>query len=61
MLVEFSAVLERILTWRGAGYFVAGLAWFLLAVLISASKAGLLRNWADLVPRRRPPPETHSA
>ena len=61
MLVEFSAVLERILTWRGAGYFVAGLAWFVLAVLISASKAGLLRNWADLAPRRRPPPKTRSA
>lgn len=61
LLMEFTAMLERILTWRGAGYFVAGIAWFLLAALISASKTGLRRHVRLLVPRRRPRPEGHSA
>lgn len=49
---ELSKQLELLLAWRGAGYFVAGLCWFGLAVLISAAKAGAFRRFAAWIPRR---------
>jgi hypothetical protein len=44
--------LERIGDWKGAGFFILGLVWLGLAVLISSAKAGAGRFLARLVPRK---------
>lgn len=49
---EISRNLEVLLVWQGAGFFVAGVCWFALAVLISAAKAGALRRFTNWIPRR---------
>jgi hypothetical protein len=53
-LADLASYLQMAWRWQGAGYFVAGLAWFALAVLISLAKTGWLRGWARVVPRRAP-------
>jgi len=45
-----SIELERVAQWEGAGYFVLGLVWLGLAVLISSLKAG----WGDALARFAP-------
>jgi hypothetical protein len=44
--------LERVADWKGAGFFVLGLVWLGLAVLISSAKAGAGRFLARIVPRK---------
>jgi hypothetical protein len=51
LLYELSGYLKRLFSWQGAGWFVWGLVWFVLAVLISARKAGIVPRLARLVPR----------
>jgi hypothetical protein len=50
-LHAFALELERMAHWDGAGFFVLGIAWLALAVLISAAKSGLAKYLAGLVPR----------
>jgi hypothetical protein len=51
LLYELSGCLKRLFGWEGAAWFVWGLVWFALAVLISARKAGLMPWLARFVPR----------
>jgi hypothetical protein len=51
MLHVGSIELERLADWKGAGFFVLGLVWLGLAVLISSAKAGLGRILVRLVPQ----------
>jgi hypothetical protein len=44
--------LQRIAHWEGAGFFVLGLVWLMMAVLISSAKAGLGTHLFRLMPRR---------
>jgi hypothetical protein len=46
----FSIELERIANWQGASFFVMGLAWLAVAVLISTAKAGLGKYLVWIVP-----------
>jgi hypothetical protein len=50
LLVEATAYLKRLFAWEGAGWFVWGLVWFTVAVLISARKAGLIERMARIIP-----------
>jgi len=50
LLYELSGYLKRLLVWEGAAWFVWGLVWFSLAVLISAVKSGLVRRLARILP-----------
>lgn len=50
-LYELADFLRRLFAWEGAAWFVWGIVWFALAVLISARKAGLMIRLARLVPR----------
>jgi hypothetical protein len=45
-----SLALQRIAHWDGAVYFVVGLVWLGLAVLISSSKAGLGKYLIRIIP-----------
>jgi hypothetical protein len=56
LLVDLSQFLERDWHWAGAGYFVVGMVWFGLALVISVMKAGLVRIW-----RTPPPPRADQA
>jgi hypothetical protein len=51
LLYDLTGVLQRDFGWKGAGFFVLGLVWFVLAVAISATKAGILERLATVVPR----------
>jgi hypothetical protein len=51
VLHVFAIELQRIANWEGAGFFVLGLVWLVLAVLISSAKAGLGRHLRRLVPQ----------
>src|SRR5262249_48093990 len=51
LLYELSGYLKRLFGWEGAAWFVWGLVWFALAVLISARKAGIAAWLARFVPR----------
>lgn len=51
LLYELASALRRLFDWDGATWFVWGLVWFALAVVISAVKAGLARRLAWFVPR----------
>jgi hypothetical protein len=51
VLHVFAIELQRIARWEGAGVFVLGLVWLMLAVLISAVKAGLGKHLLRLVPQ----------
>lgn len=51
LLFDLTNVLQRDFGWKGAGFFVVGLVWFVLAVAISATKAGILARFATMVPR----------
>jgi hypothetical protein len=51
LLYELSNYLKRLFGWDGAAWFVWGLVWFALAVLISARKAGIVLWLARFVPR----------
>ncbi|MFN0054432.1 MAG: hypothetical protein ACKV0T_19830 [Planctomycetales bacterium] len=53
LVYELTGTMERALAWSGVGYFLTGLAWFALALLISAGKAGAFRRLAVLMPRSR--------
>jgi hypothetical protein len=50
LLYELAGLLKRLFAWDGSVWFVWGLVWFGLAVLISARKAGLIRRLARFVP-----------
>jgi hypothetical protein len=43
--------LQRVARWEGAGFFVLGLIWLVVAVLISSAKAGVGRYLVRLIPR----------
>jgi hypothetical protein len=51
LLYELSGYLKRLFGWEGAAWFVWGLVWFALAVLISARKAGITLWMVRFVPR----------
>jgi hypothetical protein len=51
LFYELSGYLKRLFGWEGAAWFVWGLVWFALAVLISARKAGITPWLARFVPR----------
>ena len=51
VLQVFAFELQRAAHWDGAGYFVLGIVWLILAVLISSAKSGLARYFVVLVPR----------
>lgn len=51
LLYELAGVLKRLFDWQGATWFVWGLVWFAVGVLISAWKAGLAGRLARVVPR----------
>jgi hypothetical protein len=53
LLYELAGVLRRLFDWEAATWFVWGLVWLALGVLISAWKAGLARRLAKFVPRDR--------
>lgn len=53
LLYELAGFLRRLFDWEGATWFVWGLVWFALGVLISAWKAGLAGRLARFVPRER--------
>jgi hypothetical protein len=46
-----SIELQRLARWDGAGFFVLGLVWLLIAVLISSTKAGFAKYFVRLMPR----------
>jgi hypothetical protein len=48
----FAIELQRIARWDGAGFFVLGLVWLVVAVLISSTKAGFAKYFLRLMPRR---------
>ena len=50
LLYELAGHLQRLLSWKGAAWFAWGLAWFALAALISARKAGFTRWLVQIVP-----------
>jgi hypothetical protein len=52
VLYDGANELERVADWKGAGFFILGLVWLGLAVLISSAKAGAGRFLARLVPRK---------
>jgi hypothetical protein len=49
-LYDMTGYLKRLLAWEGAGWFVWGLIWFAVAVLISVRKAGLIGRMARIIP-----------
>lgn len=51
LLFELTVVLKRVFAWEGAAWFVWGIVWFALGVLISAWKAGLASRLPRFVPR----------
>ncbi|HEY2253486.1 MAG TPA: hypothetical protein VGH74_20570, partial [Planctomycetaceae bacterium] len=53
LFYDLAGVLKRLFTWDGANWFVWGLVWFAVGVLISAAKAGLPRRLWRLVPLAR--------
>ena len=53
LLFELTGVLKRLFAWEGAAWFIWGLVWFAVGVLISAWKAGLAGRLARFVPRVR--------
>jgi hypothetical protein len=50
-LHALSLELVRVAHWDGAGFFVLGIVWLALGVLISSAKSGLAKYLAGLVPR----------
>jgi hypothetical protein len=50
LLYDITGYLKRLFAWEGAGWFVWGLVWFAVAVLISARKAGLMGRMRRLIP-----------
>jgi hypothetical protein len=50
LLYDITGYLKRIFAWEGAGWFVWGLVWFAVAVLISARKSGLMGRMARIIP-----------
>jgi hypothetical protein len=55
LLFDLVDVLKRLFDWEGAAWFVWGMVWFALGVLMSACKAGLAGRLARFVPRGRMP------
>ena len=53
LLFELAGLLKRLFAWEGAAWFVWGIVWFVVGVLISAWKAGLAGRLARFVPRSR--------
>jgi hypothetical protein len=51
VLQVFSFELQRAAHWDGAGFFVLGIVWLMLAVLISSAKSGSAKYLVALVPR----------
>jgi hypothetical protein len=51
LLQVFAFELQRAAHWDGAGFFVLGIVWLILAVLISSAKSGLAKYFVVLVPR----------
>jgi hypothetical protein len=51
VLQVFSFELQHAAHWDGAGFFVLGIVWLMLAVLISSAKSGLAKYLVGLVPR----------
>lgn len=52
LLYELAGILKRLFDWQGATWFVWGLVWLTVGVLISAWKAGIVGRFARFVPRR---------
>jgi hypothetical protein len=50
VLQVFSFELQHAAHWDGAGFFVLGIVWLMLAVLISSAKSGLAKHLVSLVP-----------
>jgi len=53
LFYDLSGILKRLFHWEGAVWFVWGLAWFALGVLISSAKAGGIDRLLRLAPRRK--------
>ena len=53
LLYELEGFLKRLFDWQGATWFVWGLVWFALGVLISAWKAGVTGRLWRIVPHVR--------
>ena len=51
LLFDLASLLKRLFAWDGAAWFVWGIVWFALGMLISAWKAGLADRVARFVPR----------
>jgi hypothetical protein len=49
-LLDATGYLKRAFSWEGAAWFVWGLVWLTVAVLISARKAGLIDRLARFLP-----------
>jgi len=50
LLLDATGYLKRAFSWEGAAWFVWGLVWLTVAVLISARKAGLIDRLARFLP-----------
>ncbi len=50
LLYDITGYLKRLFAWEGAGWFVWGLVWFAVAVLISARKSGLMGRITRIIP-----------
>jgi hypothetical protein len=65
LLYELTGVLKRLFDWEGATWFVWGLVWFVVGLLISAAKAGLTGRLWRIVPQVRrtaaAPPDLHNS
>jgi hypothetical protein len=53
LLFELAGLLKRQFDWDGAAWFIWGLVWFVVGVLISTWKAGLAGRLSRFVPRGR--------
>lgn len=53
LLYELAGILRRLFDWEGATWFVWGLVWLALGVLISVWKSGLAGRLIKLVPQAR--------
>jgi hypothetical protein len=49
---QYADYLQRTTGWSGAGSFLMGLGWFLLALVISATKAELPQRWLGRITSR---------